>query len=417
MNGTIYEVIIIGAGHTGLSASYYLKHLGLEHIVFERGRVGQTWRDQRWDNFNMVTMNRQNVLPGATVKYKQPEQFATAGEFADSLRDYVNHFELPISEHSNVLSIEKLTGSPVFSVKVSHDNEGSRTYDCWQVIVASGMQTGKLVPSFSRLIAPHIKQIHSSEYKNAGQFPDGGVLVVGSGQSGCEIAGDLLDAGRRVVVACSSRPYLPRNYRGKDILEWLILCKFMDEPIVDDTNCLNGKGPVIQTSNAEQGELSLRNLANRGAAIFGYLTNASGNSVSLEGNAVAVMRSADEYALSVMEMIDNYITTNQLQVDPRKEKFLEHSSTAEVSDALNLKLEDYNIRSIVWATGHTNKLSFIQLPIFDETGAVIQQSGVTPVDGLYVVGVPFKRAGRNAFVFGVKDETGFVTNRIYSILR
>ncbi|MEJ7645477.1 MAG: NAD(P)/FAD-dependent oxidoreductase [Chryseolinea sp.] len=416
MNRSIYEVIIIGAGHAGLSASYYLKHLGLEHIVFERGRIGETWRTQRWDNFKMLTPNRLNALPGHATKFRQPDGFASAQEFVATLREYVNNFVLPISENSNVISVEKLPGSPVFSVKVSHDNEPVRTYDAWQVIVAPGMQNEKLFPSFARLVSRRIIQIHSSEYKNPTQLVEGTVLIVGSGQSGCQIADDLLEAGRSVVVACTPQAFLPRTYRDKDIMDWMILCKVVDEPISSDDPYLGGKNPVIETSNADQGDASLRSLAKRGALIVGSLTNASGEAVSIADNASAVIKSVDKFTLSIKELIDSYIIDNQLQIPPVTEGD-ESPVTVNASDALNLNLQDHDITTIVWATGHTGNLNFLRLPIFDERGTVIQQSGVTAVDGLYVIGSPWQGLKKNAFIFGIKDDTSFVTNKIYSILR
>ena len=129
MNGSILEVIIIGAGHAGLSASYYLKHLGLEHVVFERGKIGESWRSQRWDSFTMNTSNRLNVLPGFIYKGKKPEAYSSATEFVKSLEDYVSKFQLPVEENSSVLSIDKLQPNPYYTVTVSQDNEGIRTYN------------------------------------------------------------------------------------------------------------------------------------------------------------------------------------------------------------------------------------------------------------------------------------------------
>jgi putative flavoprotein involved in K+ transport len=414
MNGSIYEVIIIGAGHAGLSASYYLKHLGLEHIVFERGRIGETWRTQRWDNFKMITMNRMNVLPGHITKSKRPEQFSTSSEFVTSLREYATNFELPVLESSSVLSVEKRPGSPVFTVKVLHDNESQRTYDCWQVIVAAGMQNVKLYPSFAKKLASGIQQIHSSEYKNATQLVDGTVLVVGSGQSGCQIASDLLDAGRKVIISCTVQPYLPRSYRGKDIMDWLIMCKIMDEPIKTGDE-LSGKDPVIDTSD-EEGNLSLMSLANGGAVLVGSVTDATSHSLSLAQNATEAMAAAENYLLSIKENIDEYIAVNQLQAASPGDAG-DQSISPVITDVAELDLEEQGVRCIVWATGHTGDLAFIGLPVFDETGSIIQQSGVTPVDGLYVVGVPRQAAKKHAFIFGVKDDASFVTNKIYSILR
>ncbi|MBA4058633.1 MAG: heavy metal resistance protein CzcO, partial [Marivirga sp.] len=157
MNGSILEVIVVGAGHAGLSLSYYLKHLGLEHMVFERGRIGESWRSQRWSSLTFNTVNRLNILPGSSHKIKNPEKFCTAAEFVTSLETYVSAFQLPVSENSNVLSIDKPAGSPFFIVTVSQENEAARTYNSWQVVIASGSLNQKVIPPFASFISPGVQ--------------------------------------------------------------------------------------------------------------------------------------------------------------------------------------------------------------------------------------------------------------------
>jgi len=418
MNGTIYETIVVGAGHAGLSASYYLRHLGLEHIVFERGRIGESWRSQRWDNFRMITKNSMNVLPGSIGKLKAPDQFGTGIQFANSLREYVNTFELPVSESSEVTSIEKSSGSPIFTVKVSHDNEIVRSYDCWQVIVASGMTNTKDVPHFSSQIAPEITQVHSSGYSNAWALPAGAVLVVGSGQSGCQITEDLIAAGRKVFLSTSLGRHIPRSYRGKDILEWMQLCKLMDaakSEIVESAPWML-RDPVVATEENSESDLTIHSLANQGAIILGRLSSASGTTLSFDNSAPETIHAADEYSASIKQVIDDYIKSNQLQA-PEYEIPLNIIEPAHVSPLRDLSLVDQGIGSIVWATGLTGKLDYIHLPVFNNDGTIIQQQGVTPVEGLYVIGLPWQRSQKSNFIFGIKDDAGFVTSKIYSALR
>ena len=421
MNGTIYEVIIVGAGHAGLISSYYLKHLGLEHIIFERGRIGETWRSQRWDNFSMITMNRLNVLPGSTAKLKVPDAFGGAKEFYTALNDYVSTHDLPVLENSKVLSIDKAAGSPLFTVEVFHDNEIKRSYNCWQVIVACGFHNEKVIPAFSKNIAPLVNQLHSNEYRNASQLSDGAVLLVGSGQSGCQIAEDLIDAGKKVYISSSFAPRIPRKYRGKDILDWLIQCKAMDARL-SDVNPKDPwlyKDPVISTKPETSNELSLQFLASKGAVILGKLMDASGTVLSFHSNVASVTKRADDYSESVKATIDNYIQATQIAAPEEEEekKGLEEGLANFVWSSAKFHLEEYDIETIIWATGLTSDMEFIRLPIFDEQDQIKHAQGVTVVEGLYIMGMPWQRTRKSGLIMGVKEDAAFITTKIYSILR
>lgn len=419
MNGTIYEVIVVGAGHAGLISSYYLKHLGLEHIIFERGRIGETWRSQRWDNFRMITMNRLNVLPGSTAKLKAPDELGSAKEFYKALHDYVTTHDLPVSENSKVLSIDKIEGSPLFTVEVFHDNEIRRSYNCWQVIVACGFHNEKVVPAFSRNISPLVTQLHSNEYRNESQLPDGAVLLVGSGQSGCQIAEDLIEAGKKVYISSSFAPRIPRTYRGKDVLDWLIQCKAMDVRLSDvDKDPWLYKDPVISIKPENGNELSLQLLASRGAVILGKLMDASGTVLSFHSNVASVIKRADDYSESVKAIIDNYIQTMQIVAPEEEERDVHGEGLANfVWSSARFHLQEYDIETIIWATGLTSDLSFIRLPVFDEHDQIKHTQGVTVVEGLYIMGMPWQRTRKSGLIMGVKEDAAYITTKIYSILR
>lgn len=421
MNGTIYEVIVIGAGPAGLIASYYLKHLGLEHIIFEKGRVGESWRTQRWDNFRTVTPNRMNVLPGLNSKQKNPDGFGSAKEFYTSLQDYVNSQNLPVSENSRVMKIEKERDSPLFVVEVFHDNEITRRYNCWQVIVASGGYAEMVIPSLARDLSPEIFQIHSCQYKNHSQLPDGAVLVVGAGQSGSQIALDLVDSGRKVYLSSASTSYLPRTYRGKDIMDWLLLCKSFDIRPGDKrlTDLLYELEPVISTDAERGNELSLQFLARQGTVILGKLVGASGTLVTFHSNVADSIKRADDFADSIKGMIDDFISDSQIQAPEVNEPGItEDNSLANVIwSASQFHLHDYEIGSIVWATGSTQNFGFINLPVFDQRKQLIHTNGVTPLEGIFLMGLPWQRSRKSGFIMGLKEDASFITTRIYSTLR
>ena len=281
-HNSILDVIVIGAGHAGLSISYHLKKLRLSHIVLEKGKIGDTWRNQRWDSFKMNTPNKVNSLPGQENIFSDTEGFCTASEFTSMLENYSGTFQLPVIVDCEVLRVESNPDSKGFSVFVS-EKGSTKYYRSKKVIVASGAQNKKKVPLFAKDISPEILQMHSCEYRNASLLPEGAILVVGSAQSGVQIAEDLLDKERRVFISTSQVGRVPRRYRGKDIVEWFGLSGFWDLRTADvkDPKILIMKQPQISTGGIRGHTLSLQGLARNGAVILGKTENACKASVFL----------------------------------------------------------------------------------------------------------------------------------------
>src|SRR5215204_1655367 len=225
MSQTLFDVIVIGAGYSGCAASYHLKEHGLSHIIFERGKIGESWRSQRWDNFRFNSTNKLNILPGDDPEPANPDLFLSAPAFVSALENYVGSHQLPVVENSKVISIEK--PGEVFVASISCNNEVKK-YFSKQVIIASGVANEIKIPALAKNISKDIKQLHTGEYKNAKQLPEGAILVVGGAQSGCQITEDLLDAGRKVYLSTSMVPRIPRWYRGKDIFYWVKEAGFYD---------------------------------------------------------------------------------------------------------------------------------------------------------------------------------------------
>ncbi len=228
MANSIYDVIVVGAGHAGLSISYFLKKHGLNHVVFERGKIGESWKSQRWDSFTINTPCWINILPGEGYRGNNPDGFYLRREFIDCLDTYAQKFELPVTENSKVLSLEESNTDGKFKITVSQNGGSTNEYFCSHVVVASGIMNEKKIPSLSTNISSGILQLHASEYRNPAKLPKGAVLVVGCGQSGCQITEDLLGAGRKVYLSTSRVPRAPRRYRGKDIVYWFIKTGFWD---------------------------------------------------------------------------------------------------------------------------------------------------------------------------------------------
>ncbi len=415
MKDTIFDVIVVGAGISGLSASYHLKKYGLNHIVFERGKIGESWRSQRWDSFTLNSLNKLNALAGLNYKKDDPNGFDTAPGYVASFEQYVSEFNLPIVENTRVVSIEKPSG--IFNVTVASDNV-LRNYSSRQVIIASGCESELLFPPLTKKIPANIQQFHSGQYRNPGQLPGGAVLVIGSGQSGCQIAEDLANAGRKVYLSTSMVGRVPRWYRGKDIMEWLLEMKFFDVKAeqIEDPAMLTMKAPQITGAGGNKHTIGLQALAKKGVVILGRTEKMEGQDVFIQPNGVMHVKFADGFSKNVKEMIDGFIVGNQLNAPaPETDAADKPDENADcVSPVTSLNFAKDNIHSIIWATGFTGDFSYIKLPVFDKDQNLKHKEGVTEVPGLYFLGYPWLRNRKSFIIVGLKEDAEFIVEKVYN---
>jgi len=219
----VHDAIIIGAGHAGLALSQRLVAAGLDHVVLERGEIGESWRSQRWDSFTLNTPNAMNGLPGSPYDGDAPEAFEDRDAWVARLERYSKTHGLPVRAHCTVTAVES-DGSGGFIVTAA----GARLA-APNVVVASGTVNAPKLPAAAAGLVARVARITSGAYRNAGQLPAGAVLVVGSAQSGVQIAEDLLDAGREVYLATGQVGRAPRRVRGRDTLVWLTESGWMDQ--------------------------------------------------------------------------------------------------------------------------------------------------------------------------------------------
>jgi putative flavoprotein involved in K+ transport len=415
MNNSIVDVIIVGAGFAGLSTSYYLKKQGVEHIVLERGKAGESWRSQRWESFRLNSPNKLNTLPGADYKGNDPDGFAQLEDFVSSIEEYVKTHQLPVSENTIVLSVEKNDQSGFFTVTYSKNNRISQ-YQCSQVIIASGSMSERKVPLFAGKISPSIKQLHTSEYRNAASLAEGNVLVIGGGQSGCQVAEDLADTGRKVYLSTSMVSRIPRRYRGKDIMDWLSMIKFFDAmpEEITDPQMLNSKPPHL-TGIGGGRTISLQSLAKKGVTILGRLESADEKNIVLQPNAAMHVRYADGFSAKVKEMIDGFIANLKIEA-PLPEADPEDMPDTDAScanPATSLNLAEHNITSVIWTTGFSGNYNYIKLPVLDQDGNPKHKHGVAEVEGVYFLGLPWLRKRKSIILFGIKEDAEFIAEKVY----
>ena len=410
-----FDVIVVGAGYSGLAASYHLKEYGLTHIIFERGKIGESWRSQRWDNFRFNSTNKLNVLPGEDPEPANPDAFASAPAFVASLEQYVKIHQLPVEENSTVISVEK--PGEYFLVTVSSNNV-IRNYFCNQLLIASGAANEIKIPPLAKNISKDIKQLHTNKYRNADQLPTGAVLVAGSAQSGCQITEDLLNAGRKVYLSTSMVGRIPRWYRGRDIFYWVREAKFYDITAEEtgDPKLLEARPPQVSGTGSGKDTVSLQSLAKRGAIILGKMNNADEYNVSFQTDAVQHVKFADKFSQKIKKMIDDHITENKLSAPEA------HYDEADIPDAdascaspiTSLDLKENNINTIIWSTGFDHDHSYIKLPVFDDKGKLKHKDGIPEFPGLYFLGYPWLRSRKSPIIFGIIEDAAFVINKLYN---
>jgi putative flavoprotein involved in K+ transport len=411
---TTLDTAIVGAGQAGLGLSFFLQQEKRKHIVFERGRIGESWISQRWDSFQLNTLNSMNVLPGLPYEGSEPDGFWRRDELVDYFQRYVEHFQLPVQVGVNVISVAQ--DGDCFVIKTEAGGQWNEPVLSRTVVIASGIQqTPKFPPAHSRM-PRDIIQLHSSAYRNPASLPPGAVAVVGSGQSGIQIAEDLLTAGRKVYLCTSKVGRAPRRYRGRDILEWWLDMKWLDVTLssLEDKSISRAVQPQISGLGRHGHTLSLQYLARQGAVILGRFLDAEGNILILSDDAAEHVRFADAFSQRQKDIIDGYlaqagITPPPLEADPAD---LPDLLAECVSPLRRLDLRKAKIGSIIWATGLTGDFSWLHLPVLDAQGGPIHQRGISPVRGLYFIGFPWLNSRKSGIIYGIAEDAHYIADAI-----
>jgi putative flavoprotein involved in K+ transport len=404
-NSTHTSVIVVGGGQAGLSVSYYLKQAGIDHLVLEKNTVTHTWRTQRWDAFCLVTPNWQCALPGYPYTGDDPHGFMKKDEIIAYLDGFISSVDAPVIEHIEVQRVAR-NSEGGFSVSTS---QGEFTAD--QVVVASGGYHTPIVPRMAERLPRSIKQIQSSEYRNPQALPAGAVLVVGSGQSGAQIAEDLHLAGRKVILAVGEAPRCARFYRGRDVVDWLADMKYYDMPV--DQHPLR-EGVRDNTNHYVTGrdggrDIDLRKFAAEGMELYGRLQDLQDGVLHFAPNLTENLDSADKTFNGINAGIDAYIEKNGIDAPPGS-RYEPLWSPAEERATLDLRASA--IGSIVWCIGFTPDFSWLDAPIFNGRGYPAHTRGLTPLDGLYFVGLPWLHTWGSGRFSGVARDAAFVVEKI-----
>ncbi len=395
------ETIIVGGGQAGLSTSYHLKQLGREHVVFEGAeKAGNAWRNDRWDSFTLVTPNWSIQLPGAHYDGNDPDGFLKRADVVAYFEQYVEKFNLPVQFKTSVLEVAPLEAKrgKGYQVKTS-----GGVYQAKNVVMATGSFQKPKIPTFNANIPPEILQLHSGHYRNTGQLPDGAVLVVGSAQSGMQIAEELYQSGRMVYLCTGSAPRVPRRYRGKDIFSWLLDTGFFDQTPDKLPSPKARLGGNPQVSGRDGGHsLNLHQFARDDVKLFGHIVGAQDGKVMFAPDLKENLAKVDKAEKDIIGMIDRYIEANGVNAPQEILPDLQNGYSAEVITELDLKAA--NINTIIWAMGYTSDYNLVKLPITDEDGFPVQQGGTSQYPGLYFVGMNWLNKRKSVTLLGVNED-------------
>ena len=417
----IVDTVIVGGGQAGLGVSYFLQRNGNKHIVFEQGRIGESWLSARWDSFQLNTPNLRNVLPGLPYDGPEADGFWRTDKLVDYFHQYADRFQLPVRTGVNVLSVERGENQESFIVKMRTDGQAEESVLSRSVVVASGIQRIPKVPALHSKLPADIVQLHTSEYRNAKSLPPGAVVVVGGGQSGCQITEDLLAAGRNVYLCCSKAGRVPRRYRGRDIVEWWVETKFWDVTYdnLPDKSISRMPQPQISGLGRYGHTISLQHLASKGVVILGRLLDVESGTLIMGDDAAAHVHFADEFSQRVKNDIDAYlqrmnITSPPLEDDPADIPDVEAKC---VSPLRQLNLHEANVSTVIWATGFTGDFSWIHLPVFDDQSKPIHNRGVSVERGLYFVGFPWLNSRKSGILYGIAEDAQYIADAIREQLK
>jgi putative flavoprotein involved in K+ transport len=391
------DTIIVGGGQAGLAMSYFLTQLGREHVVLEQAaQAAPVWRNQRWDSFTLVTPNWVLKMPGAEYDGPEPDAFLPRDELIAYFERYVDRFQLPVQTNAHVASVEPLQRGG-FRVTTP-----GRHYEATNVVMATGFFQQPKIPPFAANLSPGITQLHSSQYRNPALLPAGAVLVVGSGQSGCQIAEELYQRGRNVFLATGTAGRVPRRYRGKDVIAWLVETGFIDltpEQMPPGMSKFEGIPHLSGTMGGHT--INLHQFARDGVTLLGHLRGAAGNMVSVAPDLHENLAKVDQFERDVLTMLDGYIAKKGLDAPAEEVAQLRDGYAQPMIQELNL--QESGISSVIWAMGYTFDYSFVKLPVRDRDGFPIQSRGVTTFPGLYFVGMPWMPSERSGSLLDVGE--------------
>ena len=413
------EIAIIGGGQAGLALSYHLTALGRPHVILEQARAVESWRSKRWDSLRLIAPNWSLVLPGFAYPGPDPDGFMARDEVVEHLVGYARRFGAQLHEGVRVVRVAPDATHSRFVVR-TEDGELSATV----VVLATGALQRPRVPRDAAEVPASVTQLIPGDYRNPQQLPAGKTLIVGSGETGCQIAEDLARAGRTVFLSGGRSWWAPRRYRGRDIAAWLRLVGWFERLAADLPQGVRAGTPNPQLTGADGGhDINPHSLARAGVRLLGRLEAIRDGTAHFADDLSATVAWGDERARRLLRSIDDLVDAQSLDAPPpdMPDDLRRSARTGRGSDAnalqpapnqLDLHREGFS--TIVWATGYRPDLGWVDLPIVDADGYPEHRRGVTHVPGLYLLGLDWLHTAKSGLFAGIGDDAGYLASTIVS---
>jgi putative flavoprotein involved in K+ transport len=375
-----------------------LAERSIDHVVLERGKVANSWRTERWDSLRLLTPNWQSRLPGFGYDGDDPDGYRTVPEVIDFIDRYARVIAAPVQTDTSVTSVRRIDDGYLLTT-------GRGEWGCRTVVLATGACNVPDVPAVAAAVPPAIRTLTPMQYRNPGQLPEAGVLVVGASATGTQIAAEIHRSGRPVTLAVGQHIRAPRMYRGKDIEWWMDAAGVLDERYdeVDDIDRARRVPSLQLTGSPDRVTLDLNALTAIGVRLVGRLAGISNGTVQFSGSLRNMCALSDLKMGRLLDTIDDWAKAEGVddRVDPPHRP---PPTEVEESPPLALDLASGEIKTIIWATGFRPDYSWLDVPVLDRKGQVRHDGGVVCSPGLYVMGLQFLRRRKSVLIDGAGDD-------------
>ena len=398
------DIVVIGGGQAGLAMSVMLRERGREHVVLERQRVGERWRSERWDSLRFQFPNWSLQLPGYAYSGTDPEGFSHYSEILHVIEEYAASTQAPVREHTEV--IELAANDSGFDIAVTEGSLHARN-----VVIATGPFQRPRIPALAAHLSSSVLQIDPSRYRNPDELPAGKLLVVGSGASGCQIADELLHAGRVVYLSVSRHRRAPRRYRGRDIYWWLEKMGRFAQTI--DTFPGRAWPPSTVVTGVNGGyDVNVRQLAADGVNVIGRVIGADDAILAIDETANQTLVDADGAYAAFLSAADDWASTHPEENLAPTEPAETGNVPKTITETISLDLRHQGITSVIWATGYEYDYSWLHLQVLDDQGRPVHHRGVTAVPGICFLGLHWMHTFKSGLLSGVGADAEYLADRL-----